>query len=548
MTVAELIVQCLEAEQVKYIFGVPGEENQDLLFALDQSKKIQFVPTRHEQGAAFIADVWGRLTGEAGVCLSTLGPGASNLMTGVADAFLDKAPLVAITGQGALDRLHHESHQYLDVVSMLRPITKWNDSIRSPEVTSEMVRKAFKLATLEKPGSTHFELPEDVARMETPSHLKPIAKANYRRAIAAESSIEECIRLLASRRRPVILAGNGAIRNRASRALTRFSDQFNIPVASTFMGKGAIPDYATQSLMAMGLGFKDFIYDAFRQSDLIITVGYDIAEYAPDHWNPDKDKTIIHIDFEQAEVYDHYAVEVEIAADIAATVDRIHDELERSSNNRFSDWYKPIRQQILNDLAGYQQEEGEQLNVPGALHILREVMNNQSIVISDVGSHKMWIARNFPTYCANGCIISNGLASMGISLPGGIAAKLAFPDRQVFCLMGDGGFLMNVQEIETARRLGVAFPIIVFRDDDYGLISWKQERDTGRSTGTKIGNPDLVKLAESFDIEGYRAKTAGEFKQILQAWIQRPRLALIDVPIDTSVNQELIEKLEKYYS
>jgi acetolactate synthase-1/2/3 large subunit len=294
--VAELLVECLENEGVSHVFGVPGEETEDLQFALEEST-IEFVPTRHEQGAAFIANVWGRLTGRAGVCLATLGPGATNLFTGVADANLDKAPLVAITGQGGLSRLHHESHQNLDVVSMFRPITKWNAAITSPETVTEIVRKAFKVAEYEKPGATHVELSEDVAALDVATKVHPLAVRRVRRPAPDHMAITATIDLLRSSRRPLVIAGNGAIRKLASAHLSRLVERFRIPVAATFMGKGAVSDESSQSLMAIGLGFRDFVMEAVDMADVIITVGYDIAELPPDRWNPDADTPIVHIDF-----------------------------------------------------------------------------------------------------------------------------------------------------------------------------------------------------------------------------------------------------------
>ena len=546
MTVAELFVKCLENEGVQYIFGVPGEENEDLLFAIDKSKKLKFIPCRHEQGAAFIANVWGRLTGNAGVCLATLGPGATNLVTGVADANLDKAPLVAITGQGGLERLHHESHQNIDVVKMMNPITKWNTSIHHPQTTAEVIRKAFKIAEYEKPGATHIELPEDIAHQKVKGK-KPLRKVVAQLPAPDQAAIKKTIQLLKKSKQPLIIAGNGTIRDRSSQELTKLAKRFNIPVAATFMGKGAVSDKEKQSLLSMGLGFKDYVIEAVEQADLILTIGYDIAEYSPEQWNPSNNKKIVHIDFEPAEVYERYLPEIEIISDIAPAICAIYDELEEVGADSFSDWYLPIRKRILKDIESYQPKKSETLNVPIALNLIRDALSDDGILLSDVGSHKMWIARNFVTYEPNTCIISNGLASMGISLPGAIAASMAYPDRQVVSIAGDGGFMMNLQEIETAKRLGLNFTMIVFNDNDYGLISWKQERATGKTTGTNLTNPDFVKLAKSFGIDGHRANNATQLKSILKKSIASDKLTLIEVPITTKVNQALIKKLNRYW-
>jgi acetolactate synthase-1/2/3 large subunit len=348
-TVADLLVECLEKEAVRYVFGVPGEEIEDLLFALAASS-IAFVPCRHEQGAAFIADVWGRLTGKAGVCLATLGPGATNLLTGVADANFDKAPLVAITGQGGMDRLHHESHQRIDVVRMFEPVTKWNSAVYAPEVVPEVVRKAFKLAEIEKPGATHIELGEDVAHRQIANDRRPMEPRPVRRSRSDEQAVAAALDLLRSSRRPLVIAGNGAIRLQASHQLTRLVQSQDIPVVATFMGKGAVSDRAAQSLLCIGTGFKDFVREAVDAADLVLTVGYDIAEYAPDRWNPQGDKPIIHIDFRQAEVYTHYDPAVEVIGDIAATLVTFNRHLANKPLALDSGWYQPVRQRILDDI------------------------------------------------------------------------------------------------------------------------------------------------------------------------------------------------------
>lgn len=547
MTVAELFVRCLENEGVSYVFGVPGEENEDLLFALADSA-ITFVPTRHEQGAAFIANVWGRLTGRAGVCLATLGPGATNLVTGVADANLDKAPLVALTGQGSTTRLHHESHQYIDVVDLFRPITKWNTAISSATVVPEVIRKLFKVAEHEKPGATHVELSEDLAGQAVPEPLPPLPRQAVRRPSPDYKALDQTVALLLEARRPLFLAGNGAIRKLASKHLTDLACTYDIPVVSTFMGKGAVSDRLEQSLLSIGLGFKDYVMEAVERADLILTVGYDIAEYAPERWNPTGEKTIIHLDFVPAEVYTHYTPDVEVVSDLSAALWELRRRLGDAELDVEEGWYMPIRQRILDDLARYTLAEGEAFTVPGVLNLIRDHLDDDGVLISDVGAHKMWIARNFPTYVPNGCIISNGLASMGIALPGGIAASLVDPERPVVAAMGDGGFMMNAQELETAKRLGVGFTCIIFNDNDYGLISWKQEQSRNRSVSTRLTNPDFKAFAESFGIKGYCPETVPELKAVLAEAVPSRDLCVIEVPVETAVNGALIDKLNTYWS
>jgi len=540
VTVAELIIQGLEREGVEYVFGVPGEETQDLLFALESSQ-IKFIPTRHEQGAAFMADAYGRSTGKAGVCLATLGPGATNLVTGIADAFLDKVPLVAITAQGSSARVHKESHQVLDIIGMLKPITKWNASIQNPRTAGEVVRKAFKIAQSEKPGPTHIELPEDIAAMVAPGEA--LAPVSPRRSAPDHQAIRAAVELLKNAQAPVILAGNGAIRKRANRQLRKFVEQTDIPVISTFMGKGAIDDRDRHSLYTIGIQGRDFQMCAMERADLILAIGYDIGEYEPNKWNPTGDKPIVHIDFEPAEVNEHYQAKVEIIADISASIRELCSEASTHSLVFHPTWFSGLREEILSDHASYALKVDDPFTVPGSLQIIREFMRPGDIMLSDVGSHKMWIGRNFPVYEPNSTFISNGLATMGIALPGGIGAKLAHPDRRVVTAMGDGGFLMNVQEIETAKRLGLGFPIIVFNDNDYGLIRWKQTSTAGKHFGTSLTNPDFVKLAESFDIAGYIPSTLTELREVLKHVIEEQELSIVEISIDPRVNNELTEKL-----
>ncbi|NNE25704.1 MAG: acetolactate synthase large subunit [Saprospiraceae bacterium] len=545
LSAAQLFVKCLEAEGVDYIFGVPGEENEAFLFALAESN-IQFVPTRHEQGAAFIANVIGRITGKAGICLSTLGPGATNLITGVADAYLDKSPVVAITAQGGIDRMHHESHQLIDIVQMFKPITKWNDSIKDPDTIPEFVRKAFKLAEMEKPGATHIELSEDIASLQVDSKAKPLTVNSNRRPAAHPASIKEAIQMIQRANKILILAGNGAIRNRASKALTEFSMKYNFPVSSTFMGKGAVSDKLSTALGSVGLGFKDYVIEAFEQADLILTIGYDIAEFNPANWNIGEKKKIIHIDFEPSEVYTEYIPDLELIGDIGEILQVLSDQLNQPARDN---WFYAIRDRVRHSIEEFSQSDQEEsFHVPGVIAAVREIMDDDGLLISDVGSHKMWIARNYQTYTPNGCIISNGLASMGIALPGGIAAKIVDPNRQVVSLMGDGGAMMNIQELETAKRMKTGYCIVICNDNNYGLIEWKQKRNTNSSTGTKLTNPDFTALARSFDIPGFKPNTIGAFKSILKKHLNENKLCVIEMPIDPSVNESLTDELNNYFN
>jgi acetolactate synthase-1/2/3 large subunit len=532
----ELIVKCLENEGVEYIFGVPGEENMDLLDALLGSP-IRFVMTRHEQGAAFMADVYGRLTGKAGVCLATLGPGATNLITGVADANMDRAPLVTITGQAGHDRMHKESHQHLDIVTLFRPVTKWNTSLSIPDIIPEAFRKAFKLAQSEKPGATHIEIPEDVARMETDG--QPLFVQRLHPGGAAPEQIEKAARIISEATHPVVLAGNGVIRGHASEALLRFAEKLNIPIATTFMAKGVIPDTHPLALGAIGLQTPDYVNAEFAETDFIIAVGYDVVEYAPRSWNPKLDKIIVHVDMAPAEVDAAYIVEVGVVGDIASSLDALADKATPHSappDSRF-------RQLLRDELEQGSRDPSFPLKPQRILADLRSALADDDIVISDVGAHKAWLARLFPCLQPNTCIMSNGFAAMGMAVPGAVAAKLVYPNRRVVAVTGDGGFLMNSQELETAVRMETPFVVLVFNDRSYGLIRWKQMLQFGRPAFVDFNNPDLVKYAESFGANGCRIQSADELVPALRSALSSNKLTIIDCPVDASENLHLTQRL-----
>ncbi len=523
MKASDVLVESLVREGVEYAFGVPGEELEDFLFSVRDSE-MEFIPVRHEQGAAFMADVHGRLTGDAGVCVGTLGPGATNLLTGVADAHLDKSPLVAITGQGGRERLHKESHQAIDVVDMYEPVVKWNTSIREPEVVPESVRKAFKLSEYEKPGATHIELPEDVAAEETEERTLP-SRDRVRRPSPDPQSVETAAQLLDEAERPLVLAGNGAVRTRASESLRDFVEAVDLPVASTYMGKGAVSDRSRHSLMTINSG-DGASREVVDEADVVMAVGYDIAEHDPAEWNEGRDKTVVHLDFEPAEVYAHYNPDVEIVGDVAASLDALGDAVTAVHD---AEWCREESESVHGDAVAKPDAEAS-FTVSAVLPYLREVMADDDVLISDVGSHKMAIAQEFPTYEPNTCIVSNGLASMGIGVPGGVAADLAI-DEEVVVATGDGGFLMNGAELETAVRRDCEFTVVVFDDEDYGLISEKQEAHRGEHTGTGLTTPDLPVFAESFGVEGYRVEDWDDLESTLEQTVGSDEMSLVAVPL-----------------
>lgn len=537
MKASDLIVKCLENEDVKYIFGLPGEENIDLLESLNNSK-IKFITARHEQGAAFMADVYGRLTGKAAVCLSTLGPGATNLVTGVADAYLDRVPLVAITGQSGLKKTHKESHQYVDVMAMFKPITKWNARIMDPEMIPEVIRKAFRLAQMEKPGSTHIELPEDVAKEET--NLKPLPKIKSPEIRPRREEIMEAVRLIEKANAPIILAGNGVVRQHAAKELTEFARKSNIPVANTFMSKGVLSSDNKLNISTIGLQAHDYVMCGFEKADLVITVGYDIVEYSPEHWNPSRNKKIIHIDSIGCEVDGHYIVNVEL-------VGSIHDTLKKLSKyakgKKHFDYAFRLKRFVEEERKAYCSDDSYPVKPQRIICDMRHVLGEDDILISDVGAHKLWIARMYKAYKPNTVIISNGFATMGISVPGAIGAKLAFPDKKVIAATGDGGFMMNSQELETATRLGLSFTVVIFSDSKYGQIEQHQLKRFKRTTGIDFTNPDFVMYAESFGCKGVRIKKAKDLLPALKKAVSSKGISVIEVPVDYTENMKLSEKL-----
>jgi len=537
MTAAQLFVKCLENEGVEYIFGIPGEENIDIMDALLDSP-ITFVTTHHEQGAAFMADVYGRLTGRAGVCMSTLGPGATNLITGVADANMDRVPIVAIAGQGATTRLHKESHQILDLVNMFHPITKYSAQILETGIVPEIVRKAFKVSQTEKPGGAFIDFPENIAEMKVDK--KPIKVQTAYTSITPERKIEQAVQIISKARFPVILAGNGVIRQGAADSLVTFAEVLRIPVANTFMAKGVMPFNNDLALGTIGLKARDLPWFAFEKADVVICDGYDMVEYHPEMWNPNGDKIIVHIDAMPAEVDERYILAVGALGDISVTLRAIA----LRATPQKSAPFKALRTAIIDDRSAYANDDGFPVKPQKIVWDLREVLGPDDIAISDVGAHKMWMSRMYRAERPNTCIISNGFASMGIAVPGAIAAKLAYPDRKVVAVTGDAGFMMNSQEIETAMRMKTAFVVLIWSDSEYGLITWHQLRHFGRPSHIAFKNPDFVKYAESFGAKGYRIGKCADLVPTLKAALADDTVSIIDCPVDYSENMKLTQRLK----
>jgi acetolactate synthase I/II/III large subunit len=536
-TVARLLVECLENEGVEYVFGLPGEENLHVIDALADSS-IRFITTRDERGAAFMADTYGALTCRAGVCLATLGPGAINLMLGIANAHLDSHPLVAITAQAGLHRLYKESHQAVDLVELFRPITKWGGMITVDEAVPEMVRKAFKQARTERPGAAFLILPEDVAEQETegaPLRVNvPVDPA------PAEAQVRRAAELLEAATAPVVLAGPGVARDDAMNALVRFSERLHLPVATTFLGKGVFPDDHPNALGTIGFMVRDYANFGFDKADVVVAVGYDLVEYAPERWNPERDKAIIHIHRTVAEVDAAYTLEVGVQGGIGASLDAIAD---AAPGNPRRDREPPGERLVREELHSGADDDALPVRPQRIVHDVREALDREDIVLCDTGAVKIWMARLFPTYAPNTCLISNGLATMAFALPGAFAAKLVHPERKVLAAMGDGAFLMSAAEIETAVREKVHFVILVWVDGGYGLIGWKQDIHFGRRAAVSFGNPDFVRFAESFGAKGYAIGEASELLPTLRKALDDDAVSVIAVPVDYGENARLVERL-----
>lgn len=537
-TAAQLLVRCLENEGVEYIFGIPGEENLHVIDALLDSP-IQFVTVRHEQGAAFMADVYGRLTGRPGVCLSTLGPGATNLLTGFADANMDHAPIVAIAGQGATTRMHKESHQVLDLVNLFDPVSKYSVAILEKEIIPEVIRKAFKVAGAEKPGGCFISFPENIAAMDVAKDILPLKVQGPMAPHAPQQKVKQAAGVISGAAFPIVMAGNGVVRSHAGEALIRFVEKLGIPIATTFMAKGVVPFSHPLCLGAIGLQAKDYVACGFDRADVVVCVGFDMVEYHPYLWHPRGEKKIIHVDQIYAEVDAKYILETGVIGDIANSLDRIAE----LSSRREDVSSATLKEYIMAEQECFAGDASYPLKPQRILRDTRRVMGKDDILISDVGAHKMWIARLYSCEKPNTCVISNGFAAMGIGVPGAIAAKLVHPERRVLVITGDAGFMMNSQEIETALRLKLRFVIMIWNDQGYGLIRWHQERRFGRSGFVDFTNPDFVRYAESFGAKGYRVKEAEDLLPVLEQAFACNSVAVVDVPVDYSENMKLTEKL-----
>jgi acetolactate synthase I/II/III large subunit len=537
---AQLMVKCLENEGVSVVFGLPGEENIRFVQAL-ASSDIRYVLTRHEQAAAFMAEMYGRVTGRAAVVSATLGPGAINMQLGVADATTNSTPMVAISAQVGQDRQFKESHQYVDLVSMFAPITRWAAGVPTVHAIPEMFRKAFKLAEAERPAAVYLAVPEHIDADDADYDLAPLPRNVVRAEAPAAGQVARAVDILRNARRPVVLAGHGAARGDATEALVRFSDEFGVQVANTFHGKGVMPDDHPNSIGTLGFMRHDYVNFGFDNADVVIAVGYELQEFDPVRINPQADKKIIHIHRFPAEVDMHYPVDVGIIGDISASLNALTDALAGHRFDHATD--APGSGLLAEEFARGQQDSRYPLAPQRVVADTRAAMGRSDVVLVDTGATKMWMARLYPTYERNTCLVSNGLSTMSFALPGALGVKLARPESKVLALVGDGAFLMNSQEIETAVRERIPLVVLIWEDGGYGLIEWKMDLELGEHYYVRFGNPDVVTYAESFGAKGYQINSAEELLPTLKTALDDDGVSLICCPVDYSENLRLTDRL-----
>ncbi|GBE14134.1 MAG TPA: acetolactate synthase large subunit [Proteobacteria bacterium] len=536
MKASDLFVKCLEAEGVEYIFGIPGEENLDLLNSLGTSD-IKLIVTRHEQAAGFMAATYGRLTGKVGVCMATLGPGATNLVTAAAYAQLGAMPMLMITGQKPIKTSKQGQFQILDVVGMMRPLTKFTKQIKSGSSIPSLVREAFRRAREERPGAAHLELPEDVAREETDAPV--VIRSKVRRPVAERRSIRDAVELIKSAQHPLLLLGAAANRKITSSTLKGFLAKTNIPFFTTQMGKGVVDERSPLFLGNAALSDHDFLHRAIARADLIINVGHDVVEKPPFFMSPDR--MVIHVNFISAQVDPVYFPQLEVIGDIADSVERITRGLDDTCSWNL-DYFSEIKEAIEEHIGRNVDDDSFPMLPQRLVSDIRKVMPSNGIIALDNGMYKIWFARNYKAHMTNTVLLDNALATMGAGLPSAMAAKLVHPDRPVMAICGDGGFMMNSQEMETAVRLGLHLIVLIIRDNGYGMIKWKQAQMGFEDFGLDIGNPDFVKYAESYGAHGHRVKSAGELVPTLKKCITESGVHVMEVQVDYSGNTRILSR------
>jgi acetolactate synthase-1/2/3 large subunit len=537
MKASDLFVKALEAEGVEYVFGIPGEENLDLLESL-RTSSIKLVLTRHEQGAGFIAATYGRLTGKVGVCLATLGPGATNLVTPAAYAQLGAMPMLVITGQKPIKTSKQGRFQVIDVVDMMRPITKYTAQVVSGDRIPSIVREAFRLAHEERPGAVHIELPEDIAAEQTSAQL--IEASSFRRPIAEYKAIAGAVAMIEAARSPVLLIGAGANRKLTAKMLEQLVTKTGIPYITTQMGKGVLDEGGELFLGNTALSDGDFVHRVIARADLIINVGHDVVEKPPFFMRPGGTR-VIHINFESAAVDPVYFPQLEVIGDIANSIWQIKEQITPQSSWKL-EFYRDVHEAYLAHRAESENDDRFPVLPERLVRDIRRAMPRDGIVALDNGIYKIWFARNYPAHYPNTLLLDNALATMGAGLPSAMAAKIVNPGKPVIAVCGDGGFMMNSQEMETAVRLGLHIVVIILRDDAYGMIKWKQANMQFANFGLEYGNPDFVKYAESYGAKGWRIGSAAELLPRVEACLAEPAVHLIDVPVDYSLNDEKLNR------
>jgi len=538
LTGSELLVRALELEGVEFVFGIPGEENLAFLDALSRSTKIRLVLTRHEQAAGFMAATYGRLTGRAGVCLSTLGPGATNLVTAAAYAQLGGMPMLMITGQKPIKSSKQGRFQIIDVVDMMRPLTKYTHQLASADNLAARVREAFRLAEEEKPGAVHLELPEDVADEE--SEATPLPRSATRRPIAEEKAIRQAVERLERARTPILIVGAGANRKLTSRMLDRLVAKTRMPFVTTQLGKGVLDERHPQFVGNAALSSGDFVHRAIAAADVIVNVGHDVIEKPP-FFMRRGGADVIHVSFRSAEVDAVYFPQIEVVGDIGNAIWQIEQAIAPSTVWDFRR-IDAIRRAAAEHVRVGSDDDRFPVYPQRLVADVRRTMPSDGIVALDNGIYKIWFARNYAAHAPNSVLLDNALATMGAGLPSAMAARLVHPEKKIVAVCGDGGFMMNSQELETAVRLGLRLVVLVLRDDAYGMIRWKQAQLGLRDFGLTYGNPDFVRYVESYGGHGHRVARAGDLAPLLARCLDADGVHVIDCPVDYSENDAILNR------
>ncbi|MEN8677544.1 MAG: acetolactate synthase large subunit [Alteriqipengyuania sp.] len=535
MKASDLFIAALEAEKVEYIFAVPGEENLDLLESL-RTSSIELVLTRHEQGAGFMAATYGRLTGKAGVCLATLGPGATNLTTPAAYAALGAFPLIIITGQKPIKTSKQAQFQIVDVVSLFTPLCKASTQIVNGNRIPSLVREGFRLAQEERPGAVLLELPEDIAEEETIEPVIPPHKRRY--AVAGDAALDEAAERIFAAERPLLLIGAGANRRRASKALRKFVSDTGFPFFDTQMGKGVVDEDSELYLGTAALSSDDYVHCAIEKADLIVNIGHDVVEKPPFFMEPDG-QTVIHINYKAAEVDQVYFPQLEVIGDIAGSVERLGNRLDGNLQCDRS-YYTALHHEIASHISETSDDDRFPMVPQRVVADVRSVMARDDIVALDNGIYKIWFARNYIAHEPGTILLDNALATMGAGLPSAMMAAILTPGRRVLAVCGDGGFMMNSQELETAVRLGLNLVVLILNDAAYGMIRWNQGQLGFPDYGLTFSNPDFVTYAKSYGATGHRVERSADLVSVLNAAFEAGGVHLVDLPVDYSENKKVL--------